>query len=169
MSPAPGRPRRTGAQEADFGPWRGSGRPEALKQHSGATIGCQTLVLDDFPDPALARALSPNGRAHWAAKRKAREMVEWVVGIAICEQRLTDELLGERVRITYRWIVPDRRRRDLDNHTTGVVKVVQDCLVRLGMIDADDSSCVVDVATEIMYERGSRRLEVTIEPSGERG
>lgn len=126
----------------------------------------QRLVLTDFPDPKIARALSPNGRVHWATRKRAREVVECVVGTAIFEQRLSDELLGHRVRITYRWVMPDRRRRDLDNHSTGVVKCVQDCLVRLGVIDADDTSCVTAISTEVVYEKGQRRLEVTITPSG---
>lgn len=129
----------------------------------------QRLVLADFPDPKLARALSPNGRSHWATRKQAREMVEWVVGNAIFEQRLTDELLGRQVRIAYRWVMPDRRRRDLDNHSTGVVKVVQDCLVRLGLIDADDTSCVVGITTEVVYEKGQRRLEVTLTRATARG
>lgn len=131
------------------------------------TVVAQTLVLDAFPPPAISRALSPNGRAHWAAKKRARERVEMIVGAAIITQRLTDELCGGRVRITYRWIFPDRRKRDLDNHSTGVVKVVQDCLVRLGMIDADDTSCVVGLNTEVVYEKGRRALEIVIEPAGE--
>lgn len=129
----------------------------------------QTLTLEDFPQPALARALSPNGRAHWATKKKARETVEWIVGNAIFEQRLTDELLGGQVRITYRWVFPDRRRRDLDNHSTGVVKSLQDCFVRVGLIDADDTSCVVGSTTEITVERGRRALVVTLEPAATGG
>lgn len=122
----------------------------------------QTLVLEDFPRPDVARALSPNGRTHWAAKKKVRDLVEWIVGNAIFDQRLTDELLGRQVRITYRWIFPDHRRRDIDNHSTGVVKVVQDSFVRLGLIDADDTSCVVGITTEIAVEKGRRALEIEI-------
>jgi Holliday junction resolvase RusA-like endonuclease len=123
----------------------------------------EVLVLEDFPRPEIARALSPNGRAHWAAKKKVREQVEWIVGNAIFDQRLSDALLGHRVRITYRWVFPDRRKRDLDNHSSGVIKVVQDSFVRIGLIDADDTSCVVATATEITVERGRRALIVTLE------
>jgi len=78
-------------------------------------------------------------------------------------------LLGGPVRITYRWVMPDRRRRDLDNHSTGVVKVVQDCLARLGLIDADDTSCVVASATQIVVEKGRRALIVVIDPADQAG
>lgn len=91
-------------------------------------------------------------------------MVEWVVGHAIFDQHLTDELQGRQVRITYRWVMPDRRRRDLDNHTTGVVKAVQDALVTHTLIDADDTSCVIGIETQIVYEKGRRALEIAIEP-----
>lgn len=139
-------------------------QPEASQRPGASILGRQTLILEDFPSSTIARALSPNGRAHWAARSRARNVVESIVGLAIIRQRLSDELLGGPVRITYRWVMPDRRRRDLDNHSTGVVKVVQDCLARLGMIDADDTSCVVAIETQIVVERGRRALEIVLEP-----
>lgn len=154
-----------GRSQRSLAGWWGDSRAIPSPDTSARCTASQTLVLADFPDPKLARALSPNGRAHWATKKRARDIIEWIVGQAIFEQRLTDELLGRQVRITYRWVLPDRRRRDLDNHSTGVVKVVQDCLVRLGLIDADDTSCVVGISTEIVYERGARRLEITVAPA----
>lgn len=149
-----------------------SGAPLERKTTTDTSVApqrAQTLILEDFPDPKLARALSPNGRVHWAVRKQARQHVEWVVGLAICEQRLTDELMGERVRIAYRWVMPDRRRRDIDNHSTGVVKCVQDSLVRLGLISADDTSCVVGISTEIVVEKGRRALVVTVEPAAGEG
>ena len=121
----------------------------------------QTLVLEDLPRPDVARALSPNGRTHWAAKKKVRESVAELVVLSMLRQQLG--AIDGRVRITYRWIVPDRRKRDLDNHSTGVVKVVQDTMVRHGLIEADDTSCLVSTTTEIAYQRGRRALEITLE------
>jgi Holliday junction resolvase RusA-like endonuclease len=146
-------------------PLTASTAPQAVGDGYFGVSGVQTLVLRDFPDVKTARTLSPNGRAHWATRKRARERVETLVGVSIFEQRLSDALLGWPVRIVYRWVVPDRRKRDLDNHGTGVVKVVQDCLVRLGMIDADDATCVVEAKTEIVYEKGQRRLEIVLEPA----
>jgi Holliday junction resolvase RusA-like endonuclease len=139
-------------------------RPAAQTKRPPVQMGLrQTLVLEDFPRPEMARALSPNGRAHWAVKRKVKDQVELIVGASIFEQRLSDSLLGHQVRITYRWIFPDRRKRDLDNHSTGVVKSVQDAFVRLGLIDADDTSCVVGITTDISVEPKRRALEITLE------
>lgn len=127
-----------------------------------AAASGQTLVIEDFPQPDVARVLSPNGRAHWTAKKKAREAVAEIVVLSMLTQRLG--AMDGRVPITYRWIVPDQRKRDLDNHSTGVVKVVQDTLVRHELIEADDTSCLVSTTTEIVYQRGRRALEIVLTP-----
>lgn len=144
--------------------------PEA-KIVSGAVPGAsgpstQRLVLLDFPVPAIARSLSPNGRVHWAEKARAADAVRLAVWLAVETQPLTPP--PPPVHIVWRWIVPDRRRRDVDNHSTGVIKVAQDHLVKLGVLAADHSE-VVTSHTEIVYERGSRRLEIELRPVSSEG
>ena len=137
--------------------------PNATPAQNGPSQRVQRLVLEDFPDPKLARALSPNGRVHWASRKRARELVEWIVANAIFDQHLHDGMAYGPVRITYRWICPDRRKRDLDNHSTGVVKVVQDSLVASGLLVADDTSVVTSIAVEVSVERGRRALVIDVE------
>ncbi len=125
----------------------------------------QRLFLPDFPSPAIARTLSPNGRAHWGAKRRAQIDVETVIWIAL--NRLDCPLMpiAPPAHVTYRWIVPDRRRRDLDNHGTGVVKVIQDYLVKYGILPGGDHAEALTSRVEIVYEKGRRALEIILEPA----
>ena len=144
----------------------GPGRPiQALPGVLGVpepSTAVQTLIIPDFPSVDIARTLSPNGRAHWVARQKAKESVAEAVWAAWVSRQ--DELrpMPPPVHVTYRWIVPDRRHRDLDNHGTGVVKVVQDTLVRLKLLPGGDHSTALTSTVEIVYEKHQRRLEVQI-------
>lgn len=117
-----------------------------------------------FPSTSDARALSPNGRAHWATKRMARKTVASEVVIAATQQRLRE--VSAPVRLTFRYVFPDRRNRDVDNLTTGVTKCAIDALVRGRWLVADDSEHVTEVKAEAVVEKGSRRLDIVIEPAG---
>lgn len=72
--------------------------------------------------------------------------------------------MSEPVRLTFRYVFPDRGRHDLDNLSTGVTKAAIDALVRGEWIAADDSEHVVGVKAEAVYEKGRRALEIIIEP-----
>lgn len=155
----------TGTQEPVFGPSAGrTGQqtPEGVSTATRAeTAPSQTLVLEGFPQPSTARALSPNGRVHWGVRDKARKHVAAVVAGAGIAQRL--EPTSGPVRLTFRWIFPTRARRDLDNLSTGVVKVVIDSLVRQYVLVDDDSTHVVAVTAEAVYEKGRRALVIVME------
>lgn len=125
--------------------------------------GPLTLIVDDFPTTADARALSPNGRAHWGTKAKARRSVATEVALAAAQQ-LFGTVDGP-VRLTFRYVFPDQRKRDVDNLTTGVTKCAIDALVRGEWLVADDSEHVTEVKAEAVVEKGQRRLIVTIEPA----
>lgn len=123
--------------------------------------GVQRLVLEGFPHPDLARALSPNGRAHWQVERKAKACVAAVVVTALAQTPLRPAV--GPVRITCRWIFPTRARRDLDNLSTGVTKRVIDVLVEKKVLVDDDSRHVVELRAEAVYEKGRRALEIILE------
>lgn len=150
----------TGAREGR----RGAQAKQARRgvPHMKAHIGVQTLIVDDFPSTHDARALSPNGRAHWATKNAARKGVASEVVIAATQQGL--RAASGPVRLTFRYVFPDQRKRDVDNLTTGVTKVAIDALVRGRWLAADDSAHVVEVKAEAVVEPGSRRLVIVIEP-----
>jgi Holliday junction resolvase RusA-like endonuclease len=130
--------------------------------------GCtwrQTLYVEDFPATSDARALSPNGRAHWATKSAARKEVASRVVVEATVSRLRP--VRGSVRLTFRYFFPTRRQRDVDNLTTGVTKAAIDALVRGRWIEADDSETVLSVVAEAKYERGARRLEIVIAPAAD--
>lgn len=138
---------------------------DAPQTLSASNPGRQWLILDDFPSTAVARALSPNGRAHWATKRRARLAVEGEVLAAALAQHL--RAVSEPVRLRFRYVYPNERQRDVDNLTTGVTKAVIDALVRGRWLAADDSEHVVEVKAEAAVQKGAgRRLEITLTPAG---
>lgn len=154
---------RRGGAVATESPVLGATRPSTAISPPGAvrrTAPTQTLTLENFPQPILARALSPNGRAHWGQRNAARKTVAAVVAGASLHARL--EPVSGPVRLTFRWVFPTRARRDLDNLSTGVVKSVLDCLVRHGTLADDDSRHVVELKAEAVYEKGRRALEIII-------
>lgn len=121
----------------------------------------QTLVLEDFPRPEIARALSPNGRAHWAAKRKARLNVVDHVTVAAIRGGL--RLMRGQVVLSATFVYPDHRKRDDDNLATGVLKAVRDCLVLGQWLEADDIEHLRQMPVEVRVEKGRRALEITLE------
>lgn len=121
----------------------------------------RALVLEDFPQPAVARVLSPNGRAHWAVRKLARESVS--ERIAVEARRCGLERMRGLVEIQPVWTFPRKGRHDPDNLSTGVLKVVLDSLVR-GWWLADDSQVHVRLMPPVVrVERGVRRLELRFE------
>lgn len=123
----------------------------------------QTLVIPGFPRPEIARALSPNGRVHWAAKRKARlHVVDMVTAYALKSglQRMQGHVVMQPV-FTY----PDHRKRDDDNLATGVMKAARDCLVKGGWLEADDMEHLRQLPPEVRVEKGCRSLEIRLENS----
>jgi Holliday junction resolvase RusA-like endonuclease len=121
----------------------------------------QTLCL--ILDHRMVSRLSPNARAqsHWP-RTNARDYV-------MRQTRLTSRISGlrrmtEPVSVTFRWVVPDRRKRDIDNLAgNGTVKAVLDALVESQYLADDSTRYVVEVKTVVAYMRGCRQLEVTLE------
>ncbi len=125
-------------------------------------MGVSVLVLEDFPQPATARALSPNGRVHWAPKRIARLSVVDHVTVAALRSGL--QRLRAPVTLHVVYTVPDHRHRDQDNYTTGVLKVAIDTLVRGGWLpDGDDTEHLHIEPVEVVVQKGRRALELRLE------
>lgn len=122
----------------------------------------QTLVLENFPRPEIARALSPNGRAHWAVKRKARLNVVDHVTVAAIKSGL--RLMQAPVLIRLKYVMPDHKLRDQDNYSGGgVTKAVIDTLVNGQWLEGDDSARLQIAPVELVTEKGRRALEITLE------
>lgn len=116
-----------------------------------------TLTLTDFPRPAVARVLSPNGRAeHWAIRRQARLDVYERVWANAKMQNLPRMRGLVTVQPTFTY--PEQRRRDQDNLCTGVLKATLDSLVKGGWLEDDSSEYVRLEPPVIRVEPGRRAL-----------
>lgn len=119
----------------------------------------QTLTFPNFPSPQCARALSPNGRAHWASKRNHAKQVKQAVHVRALIQGLAQ--MDGIVEIQPRFIYPVARKRDDDNLATGVMKAVRDGLVEAGYLKADDMDHVVQKRPIVEVQKGTRALILT--------
>jgi Holliday junction resolvase RusA-like endonuclease len=132
---------------------------------TAARRGALRLVLEDFPSPAVARALSPNGRVHWRRRHAAQRAVAEAVWVALqlppCFY--IAKPLARRARLRATFVYPERRKRDDDNLATGVLKAVRDALVRLGVLEADDMQHLQQEPVQVEVRKGERRLVVELE------
>jgi Holliday junction resolvase RusA-like endonuclease len=115
--------------------------------------------------PLIVSRLSPNSRAqsHWPRTR-ARQRVMEHTSIVARVQGLRPVRVP--VEVTFRWVVPNRIKRDIDNLAgNGVVKAVLDALVADKYLVDDSSQYVTAVRTEMVHEIGSRYLEIVIAPA----
>lgn len=121
-------------------------------------MNAMTITLP-LPDPGL----SPNARLHWAQKRKLVEQARYDGWIATMEvwRPMAPLPLPARIPLSLSFVVPDHRRRDLDN-------LVSSCKAYLdGVADAlgvDDSRFDLASITR-RIERGVRevRLEIPLD------
>jgi Holliday junction resolvase RusA-like endonuclease len=116
----------------------------------------QQLVLEDFPRPATARILSPNGRAHWSVRRSETAWCKSLVKVKALIQGL-GRMHGQVV-IQSTFIYPVARKRDDDNLATGVMKAVRDALVDAGYLEADDVEHVRQLPVQVEVQKGRRAL-----------
>lgn len=99
------------------------------------------------------RAMNPNGRAHWAVRRKDVKPFQQAVALQCKGLRF------QKVLITLTFVVPDHRRRDGDNYLASM-KSTLDILVWEGVVK-DDSSEYVSYAP-VQFEVDRERAPVTI-------
>lgn len=116
----------------------------------------QRMVIERFPDPVTARTLSPNGRAHWATRKKAVDLVHVVVARDARDTRL--QPMAGKVILQPTFVYPVKRPRDDDNLSTGVLKAVRDALVRGGYLQADDMDHLEQRRPIVQIEKGRRAL-----------
>ncbi len=120
-----------------------------------------------WPPPEL----SPNARVHWAEKQRATRDYRFECFASAANHRISETFARRPVRrrtplstpVTARvvFVVPDRRRRDLDNALASM-KAAWDGLVDQGLLVDDDSKHLKLAAPEMRYEKGSRYVEVTL-------
>ena len=128
-------------------------------------MGGATLRYE-FPWPP--RALSPNVSVHWRTLAKAKAQYKEHCGWLIVEPRHFADArrhyplkLPVTAQVTF--VVPDKRRRDTDNHLT-MLKPCFDALVGMGILE-DDSHDKLRIL-EPKWERGEKKVIVELSPYG---
>lgn len=116
----------------------------------------QVLTLEPFPRPETARALSPNGRVHWAVRKYHVDLVHGTV--VIVARAIALPIMRGMVTLQPTFVYPVKRARDDDNLATGVMKAVRDALVRGGWLEADDTEHLRQLPVIVQVERGRRAL-----------
>lgn len=110
------------------------------------------------------RELSPNWRGHWAEKYKAAQQLKQDAYVAAKFSLIP---VFKKATITFKFIVPDRRRRDPDNFLASMKPAV-DGLVAAGIFP-DDSSEVVSFAPVVFKLSRRGKPKTIIEIRGETG
>ena len=111
--------------------------------------------------PFPHRTLSPNARLHWRAKAKAvasyRESCGWIANEAFGRVgRLAPPVQADVV-----FILPDRRRRDLDN-LMAMLKPAWDGMVDGGLLEDDQAGMLEIGQPKVAYDRGLAWVKVTL-------
>ena len=122
------------------------------------------LEIRDFPQPVVARSLSPNGRSHWAQAHLARTAVHQRVWVEAFTQNLPKMSGLVTIRPTFTY--PQERHRDQDNLCTGVLKASLDALVRGGWLVDDSSEYVRLEPPVVRVKAGVRNLVLEFEANG---
>lgn len=98
-----------------------------------------------------------NRHAAAGMKREAQAIVEWSA-----RSQLRGVRFEKPVRMTYRWFERDKKR-DKDNVSSFGRKVIQDALVRVGVLKNDNWACIEGFADEFYVDKKRPRIEVEID------
>jgi len=102
-----------------------------------------------------------NPYAGASMKRQAQTKAEWVI-----RQQLGGPKLRYPVTLHYCFFEPNRRR-DKDNIAGFAHKVIQDALVKCGVLRGDGWDYVEGFTDSFAVDRADPRIEITIEEHGD--
>lgn len=89
-------------------------------------------------------------------KREGEAMVGWAVKQSKLQQ------ICKPVLMRYRWFEPNRRR-DKDNISGYGRKIIQDALVKMGVLKGDGWNYIEGFTDEFFVDKNDPRIEVEIE------
>jgi len=111
--------------------------------------------------PALQRSLNILLRQHWTKFAKQQAVFDMLLHQAYFNRKCrTKDFKGKTVKITYTLYFPDKRKRDYSNYAQ---KMLDDSLVKEGIIDDDNSNVVVEEVVRIRFDKDNPRTEILIE------
>jgi crossover junction endodeoxyribonuclease RusA len=109
-----------------------------------------------WPPPEL----SPNARVHWGTKKRATEKYRQDCYLVVRETWAQGWIpVCSTAKVVF--VVPDKRRRDLDNAMASM-KAAWDGLVDAGLLVDDDSKHLKLAAPEMRVVKGQKYVEVTL-------
>ena len=108
--------------------------------------------------PGINELIASN-RHGWHAGNRLKESHEWEVRAAIVAAGITP--IRSRVRIQYTYFEPNRRR-DMDNIAGFAHKVVQDALVRTGVLEDDGWRNIAGFTDTFEVDPENPRIEVAL-------
>jgi len=82
----------------------------------------------------LPKSFNRTGHAHWGTVHRAKQQLQHDLEMVMLGKVPRDL---ERVEATAVLLVPDRRRRDVDNYRTPLSKALGDAMVRSGRLPDD--------------------------------
>src|SRR3990167_1505302 len=110
--------------------------------------------------PALQKTLNKLLRIHWTQFQKEQKIFDILIHKAYIESYPNGENFRSRkVKITYTLYFRDGKKLDLSNYGQ---KMIDDSLVREGIINDDNSNVVVEESVRIRKDKASPRTEVEI-------
>jgi len=110
--------------------------------------------------PYLQKSLNILLRQHYRKFMQQQEVADILVHKAYRENyERKDNFKGKQVKIIYTLYFKDRQRRDYSNYAQ---KMIDDSLVKEGIIDDDNSNVIVEETVRIRYDSKNPRTEVEI-------
>lgn len=115
----------------------------------------KVFAIEVFP-PSLNRFIAMKRMAQNNIKQKYKEFGEW-----LADYYKIANLNLKKVRMTYSFYFPDRRRRDMDNYVISV-KFFQDAFVEAKVL-VDDNGDILELEFEsFKYDKGRPRIEIVM-------
>ncbi|MFA6971404.1 MAG: hypothetical protein WC208_08395 [Gallionella sp.] len=110
--------------------------------------------------PKLQKSLNVLLRSHWTSFQKEQDIFDLLVIKDYREKYKGKHFRGRKVKIVYTLYFKDKQRRDLSNYGQ---KMLDDSLVKEGILDDDNSKVILEEAVRIRYDKANPRTEILIE------
>ena len=111
-----------------------------------------------FPPSLNEMTNNPNRLAQNGMKQRWKEFIKW-----ICEEENIVDWKLKKAKVSYRWIFPDKRRRDLDNLVMHI-KIINDGFTESGVWEDDCFGKIyLNLDTEFHYKKDNPKIIIDIE------
>ena len=110
-----------------------------------------------FPPSLNEMTNNPNRLAQNGMKQKWKDFIKWV-----CKKEGIENWKLQKARVSYSWVFPDKRRRDLDNLIMHV-KMINDGFTESGVWEDDCfGKIILELDTDFHYEKDNPQIIIEI-------